>query len=389
MSALAPAPVRYATSPCVPFVDLKAQFAQVRDEVFEAFTAIAESGCYVLGPPVAAFEESFALAHGVKHCIALNTGTSALHLALLGAGVGLGDEVLTVPMTFVATSWAISYCGARPVFVDVDPVTYTMDPNRVADSLTPRTKAILPVHLYGQPTDLGSLQEIADCYGIALVEDAAQAHLAAYRGKPVGGFGLASAFSFYPGKNLGAYGDGGIVVTNDPQVAESVSLLRNYGQKEKYHHTSRGFNRRLDSLQAAILRAKLKHLEAWNAARSAHAGAYQDLLIGTDVRIPRAAETVEPVWHLFVVQAARRNDLRDYLARLGIATGIHYPIPIHLQPAYRDLGYQRGDFPITEQAADQILSLPMYPELPADAIAHVASAIGAFLTTEHAASIPA
>jgi dTDP-4-amino-4,6-dideoxygalactose transaminase len=377
MTALAPAPVRHANLPFVPFLDLKAQFAQVREEILEAFTTVAESGCYVLGPKVSAFEQAFAVAHGVEHCIAVNTGTSALHLALLAAGVGPGEEVLTVPMTFVATSWAISYCGARPVFVDVDPFTYTMDPNRAADRITRRTKAILPVHLYGQPAHLGPLREVADRHGIPLIEDAAQAHLATYRGKPVGGFGLAAAFSFYPGKNLGACGEGGAVVTDDDALAARVRALRDHAQTQRYHHIEIGFNYRMDALQGAILAIKLQRLAGWTARRQAWAARYLTLLRDLPLDLPTVAADREHVWHLFVVRHPDRDRIRARLEARGVQTGLHYPIPVHLQPAYSHLGYRMGDFPVSERIARECFSLPLFPEMTEEQHDAVVAALAA------------
>jgi dTDP-4-amino-4,6-dideoxygalactose transaminase len=369
----------------VPFVDLAAQYAAIRGDVHEAINRILQSTDFVLGSDVRTFEEEFAAFCGVERAVAVDSGTSALELALRACGIEAGDEVITAANTFIATALAISNVGATPVLVDVNPTTYCIDVAAIERALTSRTRAIIPVHLYGHPAEMDAILELARLRGLRVIEDACQAHGAKYKGRRVGSFGDAAAFSFYPGKNLGAYGDGGMVLTNDGRVAESVTMLRNYGQKEKYHHVSRGFNRRLDTIQAAALRVKLRHLDTWNAARRDHASAYLRLLSGTDVHTPTAAGHVEPVWHLFVVRAARRDDLRDYLSKLGISTGIHYPIPVHLQPAYRDLGYQRGDFPVTEQAADEILSLPMYAELTEEAIACVAAAIRTFVPTEQAA----
>jgi len=371
--------------PDVPFVDLAAQYAGISADVHDAINRVLQSGDFILGRDVRTFEEEFAAYCGIERAVAVDSGTSALELALRACGVAAGDEVITAANTFIATALAISNVGATPVLVDVDPATYCIDVAAIARALTSRTTAIIPVHLFGHPADMDGILALARHRGLRVIEDACQAHGARYKGARVGSFGDAAAFSFYPGKNLGAYGDGGIVVTNDRQVAESVTMLRNYGQKEKYHHVSRGFNRRLDTIQAAVLRVKLQHLDTWNAARRAHASAYQRLLSHADVQTPAAADGVEAVWHLFVIQATRRDVLRDYLADLGIVTGIHYPIPIHLQPAYADLGYQRGDFPVTEQAAGEILSLPMYPELTEEAIARVAAAIGTFVPTEQAA----
>lgn len=365
----------------VPFVDLTAQYAAIGLEIDEAIKRVLDRADFILGDDVQAFEREFAAYCGVQRAVAVDSGTSALELALRACGITAGDEVITAANTFVATALAISNVGARPVLVDVDPTTYCIDVAAVERALTARTRALIPVHLYGHPADMNPILELARHRRLRVIEDACQAHGARYKGVRVGSFGDAAAFSFYPGKNLGAYGDGGMVVTNDPAVAEAVALLRNYGQKQKYHHVLRGFNRRLDTIQAAVLRVKLRHLDGWNAARQEHARAYQRCLAGSQVNLPAALEHGEPVWHLFVIQAAHRDALREHLGRAGISTGIHYPIPIHLQPAYADLGYRRGDFPVTEQAADRILSLPMYPELTAEAITHVAASIRSFVPT--------
>jgi len=347
----------------VPLADLRAQFAQIRGEALEVLAEIAESGGYILGPHVAGFEERFAAAHAVRHCIAVNTGTSALHLGLLAAGVGPGDEVITVPMTFVATSWAVSYCGARPVFVDVEPTTYTMDPDQVADRITPRTKAILPVHLYGQPANLAELREVADRHGVALIEDACQAHLATYRGRPVGSFGQSAGFSFYPGKNLGACGEGGAVVTNDDALAARMRALRDHAQTKRYHHAEVGFNYRMDAMQGAMLDLKLRHLPAWTARRRALAARYMEKLADLPLDLPCVRADREPVWHLFVVLHPERDRIRAELEEAGVQTGLHYPVPVHLQPAYANLGYKAGDFPVSERVGRECLTLPLYPEM--------------------------
>lgn len=362
-AVLASAPVTRPVPVRVPFSDMRAQFAQVRGEVLEALTGVADSGGYILGPHVAAFEDAFAAAHGVKHCIGVNTGTSALHLALLAAGVGPGDEVVTVPMTFIATSWAISYCGATPVFVDVDPETYTMDPARVAAKVSRRTKAIMPVHLYGQPADLTALRAVADRFGLPLIEDAAQAHLATYADKPVGGFGFAAGFSFYPGKNLGACGEGGAVVTNDDRAAARMRALRDHAQTQRYHHAEIGFNYRMDAMQGAILGIKMKHIGRWTAQRRALAERYLDLLRDLPIDLPVVRRGCDPVWHLFVVLHPERNRIRAELEARGVQTGLHYPVPVHLQPAYTGLGHEAGDFPITERIARECFTLPLFPEM--------------------------
>jgi dTDP-4-amino-4,6-dideoxygalactose transaminase len=347
----------------VPFLDLKAQYRVIRQEVLDALRDVADSTVFVLGAKVAAFENAFARYTGVKHCIAVNSGTSALHLALLGAGVGSGDEVLTVPMTFVATSWAISYVGARPVFVDVDPQTYTMSVEQVEEAITPRTKAILPVHLYGQPADLEPLARIARKRGVALIEDAAQAHGAQYGAQPIGSWGQSGCFSFYPGKNLGAYGEGGAVVTNDDALARRFRALRDHAQSQRYHHDEIGFNYRMDAFQGAILSIKLGHLEAWTERRRALADRYRAMLDDLPLQLPGEGAGRRHVWHLFVVLHPERDRLRADLERDGIHTGLHYPVPLHLQKAYSHLGYPPGSFPVSERVARECLSLPLYPEL--------------------------
>ena len=352
-----------ATRVAVPFMDLRAQFRAVRDEVLPAMEEVAANAAFILGQRVTEFEEAFAAYVGAEHCVAVNTGTSALHLALLAAGVGPGDEVITVPMTFVATSWAISYCGATPVFVDVDPVTYTMDPSHVEAKITPRTKAILPVHLYGQPADLGPLLFIGRRHGIPVIEDACQAHGATYRGRPVGSIGQSGCFSFYPGKNLGAFGEGGAVVTNDAEKAARMRCLRDHAQPARYIHTEIGFNYRMDGLQGAVLRIKLNHLSDWDARRAELAVRFRDRLDGLPMALPAVGPNRTHVWHLFVIRHADRDRLRAALADQCIQTGLHYPTPVHLQHAYAHLGHQPGDFPVTEAISRECLSLPLFPEM--------------------------
>jgi len=365
MSAVALPVARSVSSPRVrvPFSDMRAQLAEIRSEVVRALEDVVDSGGFILGPRVTEFEVGFAAAHQVKHCIGVNTGTSALHLALTASGVGAGDEVITVPMTFIATCWAISYCGATPVFVDVDPATYTMDPEQVAGKITRRTKAILPVHLYGQPADLEPLRALAAGHGIALIEDAAQAHLATYQGRPVGGLGRAAGFSFYPGKNLGACGEGGAVVTNDDDMADRMRALRDHAQTKRYHHAEIGFNYRMDAIQGAVLGIKMKHIARWTARRRELAERYLTLLGDLPLGLPRVRGDSEPVWHLFVVLHPERDRLRAELEDRGIQTGLHYPVPVHLQPAYRGLGYEPGDFPVSERVARECFTLPLYPEM--------------------------
>ncbi|MGC1718021.1 MAG: DegT/DnrJ/EryC1/StrS family aminotransferase, partial [Isosphaeraceae bacterium] len=320
----------------VPFLDLKAQYASIREEILDALHEVAESTAYVLGPKVIAFEEAFAAFVGAKHCVGVNSGTSALHLALIAAGVRPGDEVITVPMTFIATSWAISYSGATPVFVDVDPATYTMDTRKIERKITRRTRAILPVHLYGQPADLEPILEIGRRHGIPIIEDAAQAHGAQYQGKAAGSQGFCGCFSFYPGKNLGAYGEAGAVVTDDEQVADRLRSLRDHAQSRRYHHSELGFNYRMDGFQGAVLGVKLKHLESWTEARRRLADRYREGLAGLPIKLPFEAPGRKHAWHLFVVLHPHRDRIRKELESRGIQTGLHYPIPVHLQEAYAD-----------------------------------------------------
>jgi dTDP-4-amino-4,6-dideoxygalactose transaminase len=351
----------------IPFVDLKAQYNSIRGEVNDAVLHVLETTQFVLGEEVHKFEEEFASYVGARHAVACNTGTSALHLALLAAGVGPGDEVITVPFTFVATVAAIRYTGAVPVFVDVDEQSYTMDPARLEAAITPRTRAIIPVHLYGQAADIDPILEVARRHGIKLIEDACQAHGTEYRGRRVGALGDIGAFSFYPGKNLGAYGEGGMAVTNDDEAARVMRMLRDWGAEKKYQHVLKGFNYRMDGIQGAILRVKLRHLPAWTEARRERAAAYNDLLRGSDVIVPAEAPYSRHVYHVYAVRTAARDALQQLLGTAGVHTGIHYPVPIHLLPAHADLGYKVGDFPVSERLANEVLSLPMYAELsPAD-----------------------
>ena len=363
----------------VPFLDLQAQYRSIREELIAALTDVADSTRYVLGPAVADFEQEFATYMGAEHCVAVNSGTSALHLALIAAGVEAGDEVITVPMTFVATTWAITYVGAKPVFVDVDPVHYTMDPAQVEASITERTKAILPVHLYGQSAALEPLLAIGAAHGIPVIEDAAQAHGASYQGQPVGHQGLVGCFSFYPGKNLGAMGEGGAITTNDAAVARRIAALRDHAQGERYHHDELGFNYRMDAFQGAALGVKLRHLESWIEGRRQAASRYNELLGDLPVQLPVEASDNRHVWHLYVILHPERDRIQAQLGERGVSTGLHYPIPVHLQQAYDDLGHRPGDFPVAEQVAAQCLSLPMYPELTASQQHVVAEALGEVL----------
>jgi dTDP-4-amino-4,6-dideoxygalactose transaminase len=360
----------------IPFLDLKAQYETVRAEVEAAALRVLASTQYVLGEEVEAFEREFAGYCGTAHGVAVNTGTSALHLALLAAGVGPGDEVITVPFTFVATVSAICYVGARPVFVDVEPVTLTMDPAQLEAAITPRTKAIVPVHLYGQMADMAPILAISRKHGISVIEDACQAHGATYGADRAGSMGLSGCFSFYPGKNLGACGEGGIVVTNDAAQAHRMRMLRDWGQEQRYHHTMKGFNYRMDGIQGAILRVKLRHLAAWTDARRAHGAHYSRLLRDSRfVTAPLEAEGRRHVYHVYAVRSDSRDLLRNQLAEYGVQTGLHYPIPIHLQAAHLDLGYHPGDFPQAEAAARTVLSLPIYPELKSHMVELVADLI--------------
>ncbi|HEX5473143.1 MAG TPA: DegT/DnrJ/EryC1/StrS family aminotransferase [Vicinamibacterales bacterium] len=362
-------------SSVVPFVDLKAQYRSIKPEVDAAIAHVLDTTQFILGEEVGRFEHEFAEYVGAKHAVALNSGTSALHLALLAAGVGAGDEVITSPFTFVATVAAIRYTGAIPVFVDVDPESYAMDPALLEGAITPRTKAIVPIHLYGQAADLDPILAVAGAHGVPVIEDACQAHGTEYKGRRVGALGDLGAFSFYPGKNLGAYGEGGMAVTNDDGHAATMRMLRDWGQKSKYHHELRGYNYRMDGIQGAILRVKLRYLPAWTDARRERAARYTGLLAGSSVVPPAEMAYGRHVYHVYAVRTREREALQQTLHGRGVQTGIHYPIPVHLQTAHADLGYQRGDFPVSERLADEVLSLPMYPEMPLTAVEEVVAAI--------------
>ncbi|MCA6107165.1 DegT/DnrJ/EryC1/StrS family aminotransferase [Bradyrhizobium cenepequi] len=355
----------------VPFLDLKAQYRTIKPQIDVAVSRVIESAQFVLGPEVTAFEDRFAAYCMVDHCRAVNSGTSALHLALLAADIGPGDEVITVSMTFVATTAAILYSGAKPVFVDVDPVTWTMNPALIEAAITPRTKAILPVHLHGLMADMDPIMEIARRHGLVIIEDAAQAHGAEYRGRRAGSVGDLGCFSFYPGKNLGAYGEGGAVVTNNPDLARRISLLRDWGQESKYNHVVPGYNFRMDGIQGAVLNVKMDHLESWTEARRAVATEYDRMLAEFPFGTPRAPMHSRHVYHVYAVRLPRRDDALKFLHDGGIGVGIHYPVPVHLQKAYANLGYRAGDFPVTERLANEFLSLPIYPELQTGQISDV------------------
>jgi len=358
----------------IPFVDLQAQHRSIRDEMDAAIRRVLDSGRFVGGPEVEGFEAEFARYLGVKHAMGVGNGTDALQLALKAAGVGAGDEVITTPYTFTATAEAIVNVGARPVFVDVDN-TYTLDVSQVADRITQRTRAVIPVHLYGQAADMAPLMDLAQRHNLIVVEDAAQAQGARYHDRRAGSLGHIACFSFYVTKNLGALGDAGAVATDDDRLAQAIRQLRDHGRSGHYLHEIVGVNSRLDALQAAVLRVKLWHLDEWNAARRRVAYAYGERLASSGLSLPYVAPGREPIYHLYVVRTPDRESLRKKLEAAGIGTGIHYPIPLHLQPAYRSLGYERGSHPNSELWADQVLSLPMYAEMTEAQVEQVASAV--------------
>ena len=360
----------------IPFLDLQAQYAQIEPEILPALQEVCQTCRFALGPKVEAFEKAFAEYCQARHCVAVNSGTSALHVAMRCLDVGPGDEVITVPMTFVATTWAVSYVGATRVFVDIDPATRTMDPTRLEAAITPRTKAILPVHLYGQPADMGPIRDSAAAHGIPVVEDCAQAHGARYHGQRVGALGRIGCFSFYPGKNLGAYGEGGALVTDDEEIAQAARMLRDHGQQERYRHETIGYNYRMDGFQGAVLGVKLPYLAEWTAARRRHARSYRTHLAGLDaVTVPAEPDGCEGVYHLFVIEVDNRDAVAATLKEAGVASGLHYPIPVHLQPAYRNLGLAEGSFPVAEELARRCLSLPMFAELREEQVAYTARAL--------------
>lgn len=361
----------------IPFVDLKAQYTSIKSEVNAAIQGILDSCQFTLGSEVAKFEEEFAKFSGAEIGIGVNTGTSALHLALLAANIGPGDEVITVPFTFVATVQAIRYTGATPVFVDIDPATFTMNPAAIEAAITPRTRAILPVHLYGQAADMDPILAIARKRGLVVIEDACQAHAAEYKGRRVGSLGDMACYSFYPGKNLGAYGEGGMVVTNNANYARTIRMLRDWGAEKKYHHVIQGYNFRLEGIQGAVLRVKLKYLEGWTEGRRAAAARYDALLAGSGIQTPVALAHNRHVYHIYAIRSPDRQAWQDALQADGVQTGIHYPTPVHLLPAHADLGYKAGQFPYAEAAAREVLSLPMFPELTEAQTAKVANAVRA------------
>jgi len=365
----------------VGLVDLRTQYQMLKSEIDEAVLGVLERGDFILGEDVHRFEAEFADYCDAKYAVGLDSGTSALELALLAVGVGPGDEVLVPVNSFIASAAAVSFTGATPVFVDADPETYNVDVRQLAAKITRRTKAILPVHLYGQPAEMDAIVDLAEQHGLFVIEDACQAHGARWGGRKVGSIGHVGAFSFYPGKNLGAAGDGGAVTTNDPALAERVAMLRNGGQRGKYEHIIQGVNSRLDEMQAAVLRVKLAHLDAWNSARRALAHRYEELLAGSSIELPEERPGAAPeghVWHLYAIRHPRRDALAAYLKARGIGTGVHYPTPLHLQPAFASLGIGPGAYPVAERQAREELSLPLFPELTADDVAYVANAVRAF-----------
>lgn len=359
----------------IPFLELKSTYLELKPEIDAAIATVMESGYYILGPQVEAFEAEFAASHGVKYCVGLSNGLDALHLGLLALGVGPGDEVIVPSNTYVATWLAVSYTGATPVPVEPVESTYNLDPNCLEAAITPRTRAILPVHLYGQSAEMDPILEIARRHNLPVLEDAAQAHGATYKGRYVGGLGNIAAWSFYPGKNLGAYGDAGAITTNDADLADKVRVLRNYGSRIKYVNEVAGYNARLDELQAAILRVRLKKLAEWNDRRRKIAEFYLENLQGRGLILPTVPAGNAPVWHLFVVRHPRRDDFQKYLAQAGIGTLIHYPIPPHLQQAYANLNLKAGSLPISEAIHREVLSLPMGPHLTRQQAAEVAEVI--------------
>src|SRR5688572_32500920 len=347
----------------VPFVDLKAQYQTIKREIDAAIASVIENTNFVLGPQVAAFEKAFAEYVGSAFCVGVNSGTAALQLALMASGIGPGDEVIVPSFTFFATAETVSVLGAVPVFVHVDPVSYTISATEIEKAITPRTRAIIPVHLYGQAADLDPIRVLADKHNLHVIEDAAQAHGAEYKDRRVGGLGTAGCFSFYPSKNLGAYGEAGAIVTNDEELAERLRLLRDHGSTSKYAHAIVGYNFRLEEIQAAVLNVKLPHLDKWNDGRRERAARYNELLNETDLVLPREMEYSRHVYHVYTVQCDNRDGLQNRLTAKGIQSGVHYPIPVHLQPAYASLGYKAGDLPVTERLCEHVLSLPLYAEL--------------------------
>ena len=373
----------------VPLLDLRAQSTPIREDLVSALLRVLDSTAFAGGPFVTDFEKEFAAYCGCQFAVGVGNGTTALWQSLLALGVGPGHEVITTPNTFIATAEAITLCGATPVFVDVDPETYTMDPDLIEPAITPHTKAIIPVHLYGQPADMEPILDIAKRHGLYVIEDACQAHGALYKGHKAGSMGDAGCFSFYPGKNLGAYGEAGAVVTNNPELAQHIRVRRDHGQTEKYKHAMIGWNDRMDGFQGAILSVKLKHLDRWNEARRRNAALYNELLADLEqVTLPREAPYARHIYHVYAIRVPQRDKLLAALREKDIWCAIHYPIPIHLQKAYESLGHHQGSFPVAERCADESLSLPMFAELTTEQIETVAGEIKSFLTRKTPARIP-
>ncbi len=363
----------------IPFVDLKAQYASIKLEVLPAIENVLENTAFVLGKPVADFEKAFGAAHGVEYCYGVSSGTDGNHMALWALGIGPGDEVILPSHTFIATAWGATLCGATPVFAEVDPESFNLDPKSVEKKITSRTKAVVAVHLYGQPADMDGLLAVTKKHNIHLVEDCAQSHFAEYKGKRTGSFGITSSFSFYPGKNLGAYGEGGAVATNDATIARTMRMIRDHGAEKKYYHDVYGHNYRMEGIQGAVLGVKMRYIEQWTEARRRHAARYNELLKGMPgIVTPKEMPGAKHVYHLYVIRTSRRDDLQRHLEAKGIATGLHYPVPLHVQQAFKHLGYKRGDFPVTERIVSEILSLPMYAELTDEQIAYVCENIREF-----------
>jgi dTDP-4-amino-4,6-dideoxygalactose transaminase len=362
----------------IPFVDLKAQYHSIKPEIDAAVIGVFESTQFVLGSAVASFEKAFAGYCKAEYAVGVNSGTSAIQLALLAAGVQPGDEIITTPFTFVATVSAIDFANAKPVFVDIDPKSCTIDPARIEAAITPRTRAIVPVHLHGRPADMDPILEIARRHKLAVIEDAAQAHGAEYKGRRVGSLGDLACFSFYPGKNLGAYGEGGAVTTSNPDFAKRLRMLRDWGSEKKYYHDIKGGNFRLEGVQGAVLGVKMKYIEGWTEARRAHAAHYGAALAGTAFSPPEVPPDLRHVFHVYAVRHPRRDALQAHLTERGIGTGIHYPVPVHLQKCFAELGHKPGDFPHSERAAVETLSLPMFPELSSAQVDEVIAALRAF-----------
>lgn len=363
----------------IPFVDLKVQYESIKSEIDAAIQGVLDSSSFVLGKSVVEFEHAFAKAHKIGHCVGTSSGTDGNHLALWALGIGPGDEVILPANTFIATAWGATLCGATPVFVDCEPMSYNIDPAKIEAKISPKTKAIVAVHLYGQSADIDALLQIAERHNIHLVEDCAQAHFAEYKGKRVGGFGTTSSFSFYPGKNLGAYGEAGAAATNDPELANKFRLFRDHGSVQKYSHDTYGHNYRMEGIQGAVLGVKLKYLEEWTDKRRRVASMYGKLLNGVgDIVLPKEMPYAKHVYHLYVIQTSNRDRMQKYLQERGISAGLHYPSPLHVQKCFAHLGYKDGDFPVTEKLSRQCLSLPMYPELSDEQIRYVCAGVRSF-----------